>query len=141
MYSIIFLAAASFACCLVLTPLVRRWSQWQGVVDQPNTKRKRHSTPIPRTGGIAIALAYVVALTLLVNSPLRGADSVNLPLATQSGQHQGVVANLIDQSWNPVGRRVNGPLRIRGEQVVCAGAAAANLLLHVIGRFIAAHRL
>ena len=81
MYSILFLAGVSFFCCLVLTPLVRRWSQWQGLVDLPNVKRKAHEKPTARTGGIAIAISYLVALGLLLLSPLNGADSVNLPMA------------------------------------------------------------
>jgi UDP-GlcNAc:undecaprenyl-phosphate/decaprenyl-phosphate GlcNAc-1-phosphate transferase len=80
-YSILFLAAVSFICCLFLTPLVRRWSQWVGLLDRPNA-RKVHLSPTPRTGGIAIGLAYLAALGLLILSPLKGADVVDLPLAT-----------------------------------------------------------
>src|SRR5688500_17058467 len=56
-------------------------SQRAGLVDQPNAKRKVHRAPTARTGGMAIAIAYVAALGLLLVSPLRGAESVNLPLA------------------------------------------------------------
>jgi UDP-GlcNAc:undecaprenyl-phosphate GlcNAc-1-phosphate transferase len=80
-YSILFLAGVSFLSCLVLTPLVRRWSQWQGFVDVPNVTRKRHAKPTARTGGIAIGISYLAALGLLLLSPLSGAASVNLPLA------------------------------------------------------------
>jgi UDP-GlcNAc:undecaprenyl-phosphate/decaprenyl-phosphate GlcNAc-1-phosphate transferase len=80
-YSILFLAGVSFLCCLALTPLVRRWSQWKGLVDLPNVKRKHHAKPTARTGGMAIGMSYLVALGLLLLSPLNGADSVNLPLA------------------------------------------------------------
>ena len=81
MYSILFLAGVAFLCCLALTPLVRRWSQWKGLVDLPNGKRKHHAKPTARTGGVAIGISYLVALGLLLLSPLNGAASVNLPLA------------------------------------------------------------
>jgi UDP-GlcNAc:undecaprenyl-phosphate/decaprenyl-phosphate GlcNAc-1-phosphate transferase len=80
-YSTLFLIGTSFLCCLILTPLVRSWSQRLGVVDRPNVKRKLHTRPIARTGGLAISGAYLGALGLLVVSPLNGAASVNLPLA------------------------------------------------------------
>jgi UDP-GlcNAc:undecaprenyl-phosphate GlcNAc-1-phosphate transferase len=80
-YSIIFLTVVSFLCCLLLTPLVRRWSQWQGFVDLPNVKRKHHLKPTARTGGVAIGISCLAALGLLLLSPLNGAASVNLPLA------------------------------------------------------------
>ena len=78
MYSIVFLAVVSCLACLALTPLVRAASRRYGVIDQP-TDRKRHASPIPRTGGVAIAGAYLVAVGLLLLSPLNAADSVNLP--------------------------------------------------------------
>ena len=80
MYSILFLACASFLWCLLLTPLVRIWSEKHGLVDRPNGKRKLHASPVPRTGGIAIGLSYVGALGLLLLLPLNGADRISLPL-------------------------------------------------------------
>lgn len=78
MYSIVLLTIISCLACLALTPLVRAASHKYGVIDQP-TDRKRHASPIPRTGGVAIAGAYLVAVGLLLLSPLNAADSVNLP--------------------------------------------------------------
>jgi UDP-GlcNAc:undecaprenyl-phosphate GlcNAc-1-phosphate transferase len=79
-YSILFLVFTSFLCCLILTPLIRRWSRTFGFLDQPNSPRKLHGSPIPRTGGIAVVAAYFAATGLLLLSPLRGAATVNLPL-------------------------------------------------------------
>ena len=81
MYSILFLTATSFLCCLALTPLVTACSQRLGLVDCPNTNRKLHERPTARTGGVAIALSYLTAFGLLLLSPLKGADSVSVRLA------------------------------------------------------------
>jgi UDP-GlcNAc:undecaprenyl-phosphate GlcNAc-1-phosphate transferase len=80
LYSILFLAIASFVLCLVLTPLVQTWFQRWGLVDWPGEGHRRHSSPVPRVGGIAIALSYLAAVTLLLLSPLHGAETVKLPL-------------------------------------------------------------
>lgn len=81
MYSIFFLAITSFGFCLILTPLLRTWFLRTGVLDSPNEGHRRHPSPIPRVGGIAIAISYLGALALLLVVPFKGALVVNLPLA------------------------------------------------------------
>jgi UDP-GlcNAc:undecaprenyl-phosphate GlcNAc-1-phosphate transferase len=117
-YSILFLAAASFCFCLLLTPLVRVASKRRGLLDQPGA-RKLHASPIPRTGGVAIAGAYLAALGLLVISPMSGASSVKLPLAMQLLPAAGLVfaAGLLDDI---VGVRAWEKLAV---QVIAAGIA------------------
>jgi len=46
---------------LILTPICRDVFRSYRVVDEPGEARKLHRQPIPRVGGIAIALAYVLA--------------------------------------------------------------------------------
>jgi len=79
-YSILFLALSSFGFSLVLTPLIRRGFCHFGILDKPNLERKCHSSPIPRVGGISIALSYLASFALLLLSPLHGASMVSLPL-------------------------------------------------------------
>ena len=52
-----FVAAALVA--LVATPLVKRFGRALGIVDVPNS-RKHHEAPIPRGGGVAVAIAFLV---------------------------------------------------------------------------------
>lgn len=66
----------------MLTPLVTEWSKRRGIMDLPGSRRA-HRNPTPRTGGIAIALAYVIPVLTLVVSPMNAGDSVNLPAVTQ----------------------------------------------------------
>lgn len=62
MKDLIWLALKAFLVCLILTPIFRDIFRSYGIVDKPDRRRKVHVYPIPRVGGIPIAIAYVVAL-------------------------------------------------------------------------------
>jgi UDP-GlcNAc:undecaprenyl-phosphate GlcNAc-1-phosphate transferase len=68
LFLIFTLGAISFLLTLALTPIIRDRIGHLGFLDQPDGVRKKHPSPIPRVGGIAIALAYfltfVIALVL-----------------------------------------------------------------------------
>lgn len=67
-YLICYLGAACGA--LVLTPIIIRLSRVLGIIDRPSA-RKVHGSPIPRAGGLAIAMAMVlsaVPMLLVVHS-------------------------------------------------------------------------
>ncbi len=72
MYSMIFLAAASFALSLILTPLFRNMALRLKLVDEPDHCRKIHRVPIPRIGGVAIVASVVGAFGLLFLLRLNG---------------------------------------------------------------------
>ncbi|MEO6579299.1 MAG: MraY family glycosyltransferase [Candidatus Limnocylindria bacterium] len=61
------LIALTFATALVVglltTPLVRGFAHARGLLDQPGG-RKVHSVPIPRLGGVGMAIAFGVAMGL-----------------------------------------------------------------------------
>jgi UDP-GlcNAc:undecaprenyl-phosphate/decaprenyl-phosphate GlcNAc-1-phosphate transferase len=56
---------AAAAISLLVTPIVRRWAIRWDVLDRPNARRV-NPHPVPRGGGIAVALAFVLVATLLV---------------------------------------------------------------------------
>src|SRR5690242_8560366 len=60
--------AALVAACItaISTPAVLRWSVKQGVIDKPDERRVNKSA-IPRAGGIAIYLGFLVAVLLTVS--------------------------------------------------------------------------
>ncbi len=62
LYMLIFLTALVIAAGG--TPLLRRLAPRLGFMDQPSA-RKVHSVPIPRLGGLAIYLAFVIALLIV----------------------------------------------------------------------------
>ena len=53
--------AAALVVGLVVTPLVRVFAHRRGLLDEPDG-RKVHRVPIPRLGGIAMAIAFGVAI-------------------------------------------------------------------------------
>ena len=59
----VYLAAflSSAALCFVLTPLVRRFADRRQILDQPGG-HKGHAVAVPYLGGIAIAVAFAVAV-------------------------------------------------------------------------------
>ena len=60
--AVAFLAAAVLA--FVLTPAVRRLAQRVKAVDQPD-ERRVNTTPVPRGGGVAVGVAFLVVVAAL----------------------------------------------------------------------------
>ena len=80
-----FLAAAVLV--VVLTPLVARLAIRIGAYDVPNRDRPRiHQRPIPRIGGLAIAVGILVPLLLFVDldGPLEGI-AIGIPIVAAIG--------------------------------------------------------
>jgi UDP-GlcNAc:undecaprenyl-phosphate GlcNAc-1-phosphate transferase len=61
MTAYLFILVSALLLAVGVTPLVRRTAQHYGFVDQPSA-RKQHVTPTPLLGGVAIYLAFIVAL-------------------------------------------------------------------------------
>lgn len=55
---------AAFVASILLTPLVKRLAFRIGAVDAPNY-RKVHARIMPRLGGLAIFLAFIIGVTIL----------------------------------------------------------------------------
>src|SRR5579871_1015050 len=61
-----YLLVCSFFAATLLTPLCTKAACRLGLVDRPDGHRKLHHNPIPRVGGIAIALAYTLSFSILL---------------------------------------------------------------------------
>src|SRR5689334_6082306 len=57
MLPLLLLGVCAFVLALILTPLCGRLLRRFNVFDVPNEPRKLHAEPIPRAGGIALALS------------------------------------------------------------------------------------
>lgn len=65
---IVTMFALAFGIAFVLTPLSIRLAHKIGAVDVPLDKRRMHSRPIPRFGGIALFLSTTISILLLNGS-------------------------------------------------------------------------
>jgi UDP-GlcNAc:undecaprenyl-phosphate GlcNAc-1-phosphate transferase len=81
---------ASGLIALVVTPLVRRWAIHWDVLDRPNARRV-NPHPVPRGGGVAVALAFLVVTSFLVALNHRF-ELLPLPVALDAGQLVALVA-------------------------------------------------
>ena len=72
MVLIIILGAVSLLLSLLLTPIIRDRLGAIGFLDHPDGLRKKHSGPVPRVGGVSIALAYVGAFGVVFLLPSLG---------------------------------------------------------------------
>lgn len=73
---IIILGALSFVLSFFITPIIRDHVGALGFLDHPDGERKKHSGPVPRVGGIAIASAYTATLTIAFLLQLAGVEIV-----------------------------------------------------------------
>ena len=60
-------AAVAFAISYLMTPPVKRFAEAVGAMDVPKDERRVHNHPIPRMGGLAIFLGFVLSLLLFVD--------------------------------------------------------------------------
>ncbi|HLK56716.1 MAG TPA: MraY family glycosyltransferase [Chthonomonadaceae bacterium] len=65
MFGIVVAALAAALITAFVTPGVRRWSEKNGLVDQPDARRV-NKQPMPRAGGVAIYLGFVVAVLIAI---------------------------------------------------------------------------
>lgn len=73
-------AAAATIIALVLTPWLARLAQRLGAVDRPDGNRKHQSQPVPRGGGIAVAIATLIAAWLATSTATLSSDGSVQPL-------------------------------------------------------------
>ncbi|MBD5161878.1 MAG: undecaprenyl/decaprenyl-phosphate alpha-N-acetylglucosaminyl 1-phosphate transferase [Oscillibacter sp.] len=71
---VILALAVALIVSFALTPAVKWLAVKIGAVDVPKDKRRMHDHPIPRLGGLAIFISFVIAVLLFadVDRPLRG---------------------------------------------------------------------
>ena len=62
---------AALVCAMVVSfimcPLVKTFAYKVGAIDVPKDARRMHKTPIPRLGGLAIFIGFMVSILLFVH--------------------------------------------------------------------------
>lgn len=76
MYALLALGTLALILCLILTPLCRMLAIKLNIVDKPDNLRKVHTRPIPRIGGIPIAISYALSLGLVLRFAPQSASLV-----------------------------------------------------------------
>jgi UDP-GlcNAc:undecaprenyl-phosphate GlcNAc-1-phosphate transferase len=76
LYLAVFVASAALSA--LLTPWVRRVAVGRGLVAPPASSRHLHTTPLPRLGGVAVCLAFLIAIAALV--PISRLTHANFPV-------------------------------------------------------------
>lgn len=66
--------AAAFIVSFAATPIVKAFAQKVGAIDVPNEARRVHDHPIPRLGGLAIFLGFIISVLLFadINPKVQG---------------------------------------------------------------------
>lgn len=129
MNSLIWLALVSFGLSLILTPIMRDVFRSYGVVDEPDQGRKIHKYPIPRVGGIAVAISYAASFFVVHFKTGILDEHLALVWKVLPGAAAIFVVGVIDDLW---GLR---PWQKLAGQVVAAGIACWSgvLALDVVG--------
>ncbi len=66
--------AVAWLAAVAITPAMARLARRVGAVDFPDGRRKSHSQPVPRAGGVAVAIAAAVAILAVLNFVSLGED-------------------------------------------------------------------
>jgi UDP-GlcNAc:undecaprenyl-phosphate GlcNAc-1-phosphate transferase len=129
MNSLIWLGGVSLALSLIFTPLFRNFFRFFGFVDQPDNERKIHIRPIPRAGGVAIALSYIASF--LIIHYFFGILDQRLTLVFRTLPSVAVIfaVGLIDDLWGLK------PWQKLGGQLVACGIACYSgiLIMDIVG--------
>ena len=89
--------AVAFIASILLTPLVKRLAFRIGAVDAPNY-RKVHQKIMPRLGGLAIFLSFLIGLAILRPESPRYEDPL-MPLALILGAFVIVITGILDDMF------------------------------------------
>ena len=83
----------AMAVCFIITPLVKSFAYKVGAIDVPKDNRRMHKKPIPRLGGLAIFIGFMVSILLFVNIT---SDMKNILLGAVIIVVLGVVDDIMD---------------------------------------------
>lgn len=65
--TILITMAVAFIVSFTATPIVKMFAEKVGAIDIPNEERRVHDHPIPRMGGLAIFLGFLISVLLFVD--------------------------------------------------------------------------
>ena len=127
---LIWSGVASFLLSLLLTPLFRDAFRFYGFVDRPDHSRKTHSGPIPRAGGAAIAVSYIVSFLILQLSTSIFDSRLILVWKVLPAAAVIFAVGIIDDLWG-----LKPWQKLTGQFLACGIACSSGILiLDIIGK-------
>ena len=145
---IILALAVAFVISFAATPVVRSFATKVGAIDIPDNKRHIHKQPIPRMGGLAIFIGFLLSVLLFANiTPqvrgiLLGAILIVVVGAIDDVMNLNawlkfcvqIVAAVIAVLSGVIINVVSNPLLITGEQAITVGILAVPVtILWIVG--------
>ncbi len=136
----IYVFYAAFLVSFLFTPVMRTVASYYNIIDEPDSVRKMHSTPVAYLGGVAVFLGWIAGLALSQFLSLHRSEPGLLPYVhVRFSIVLGACVIVILGLWDDI-RRINPSIKIGGQvfAAVClliegVGLRCANGILQVIG--------
>jgi UDP-GlcNAc:undecaprenyl-phosphate GlcNAc-1-phosphate transferase len=130
-YMLVFYTA--FLVTLVLTPLMRFLAHRNGIVDNPDGRRKVHTQPIAYLGGVATFLGWLAGVTISVAIRPHNADAnffhnILVPPGILLGAATVVLFGLLDDVYSLKPR-----IKLLGQLVAAMFLCMTGFLSHQVG--------
>ena len=116
-------AAVAFAIAFLTTPPVKRFAESIGAIDVPKDERREHNHPIPRMGGLAIFLGFVLSMLLFVDM---STQIVGLLLGTVIIAVMGALDDIVN---------LNAWVKLAGQIVAAGVAIRCGIVVDAISNF------
>lgn len=130
------LLVGALGCCIVLLANADAIAVGLGVIDHPNSERKRHARPVPLIGGIAIMVSLLlwIVTTVIFNSRVIGLDMHFLQAVALCGGGAALVGYADDQNpISPVSRLIALALFAVAALAICAPLRPTALVWESFG--------
>ncbi|MGB7160270.1 MAG: MraY family glycosyltransferase [Tepidisphaeraceae bacterium] len=124
----IYVFYVSFIVSYLFTPIMRTVATYYGIIDEPDSLRKMHSTPVAYLGGVAVFLGWIAGLALSQFLHLHRSEPGLLPYVhVRFSIVVGACVIVMLGLWDDI-RRINPWVKIGGQVF-----AAVCLLIEGVG--------
>ena len=137
----IYVFYAAFIVSFIFTPVMRTVATYYNIIDEPDSVRKMHSTPVAYLGGVAVFLGWIAGLALSQFLSLHRSEPGLLPYVhVRFSIVVGACVIVLLGLWDDI-RRINPWVKIGGQvfAAVClliegVGSRCAAPLLQPVGQ-------
>jgi UDP-GlcNAc:undecaprenyl-phosphate GlcNAc-1-phosphate transferase len=127
---------ASFLIAWVFTPIMRQVAMYYGIVDQPDSLRKVHKSPVAYLGGVAVFLGWMCGLAisqfLYLHRNAPGLPHVLIHFGVVSGACIIIALGL----WDDL-KSIRPWMKITGQVAAACTLLASGIGLNITNKFLA----